>query len=123
MTTTPQLTLFVTFHIQPDRIEEWKVAHRPVWKACAAEPECLYFDVFHDPEVMGRFRLVEVWKMARVQFEEEQLTKPYYEVLWQQSKPTWLHDMEIEYMERLGEGTSWKHEFLASTPPMPAHGC
>lgn len=28
--TGKQLTLFITFKIQPDRIEEWKEAHRPV---------------------------------------------------------------------------------------------
>ncbi|KAK5102483.1 hypothetical protein LTR70_000339 [Exophiala xenobiotica] len=84
-----QLTLFVTFHVQPSRIEEWKTAHRPVWAACAAEPECIYFDVFQSAEKPGQFRLVEVWDESREWFETKQLTKPYYATLWEKSRPTW----------------------------------
>lgn len=107
-----QLTLFVTFHIQPDLVEDWKAAHRPVWAACAAEPECIYFDVFQDISKPGLFRLVEVWNESRQWFETKQLTKPYYDTLWQKSKPTWEKEVQIEYWERLGEGMSYKDEFL-----------
>lgn len=64
MAAKKQLTLFVDFYIQPYRIEEWKEAHRPVWAACAKEPECLLFDVFHDPEDLGHFRLFEVQSIS-----------------------------------------------------------
>lgn len=60
-----QLTLFVDFWIDPSLIEDFKAAHRPVWAACAAEPECLLFDVFQDPAEPGRFRFVEVWSEGR----------------------------------------------------------
>ncbi|KAF2101297.1 hypothetical protein NA57DRAFT_72739 [Rhizodiscina lignyota] len=106
-----QLTLFVTFYIDPAKIEEWKEAHRPVWAACACEPECLLFDVFEDPS-SGRFRLVEVWSKDREWFEQHQLTKPYYATLWQKSRSTWTKEVEIEYFERLGEGASYKEEYL-----------
>ncbi|KAK4613840.1 hypothetical protein CLAFUW4_09231 [Fulvia fulva] len=55
-----QLTLFVTLKIKPSLIEEFKAAHRPVWAACAKEPECLFFDVFQDPAEPDKFRFVEV---------------------------------------------------------------
>ena len=90
-----QLTLFVTLHVKASMIEEFKAAHRPVWAACAAEPECVLFDVSQDPEQPGRFRLVEVWDATREWFETKQLTKPYYATLWQRSKPTWEKDMAI----------------------------
>ena len=93
-------------------IEEFKAAHRPVWAACAAEPECVLFDVFQDPEQPGRFRLVEVWDATREWFETKQLTKPYYATLWQRSKPTWEKDMAIEYFERDGEGCSYRKGYL-----------
>ncbi len=60
-----QLTLFVEFRVDPKDIPAFKEAHRPVWAACAAEPECLFFDVFQDPEVLGRFKFVEVWAKGR----------------------------------------------------------
>ncbi|KAF2655825.1 hypothetical protein K491DRAFT_715966 [Lophiostoma macrostomum CBS 122681] len=106
------LTLFVTFHIKPHLVEDWKTAHRPVWDACAAEPECILFDVFEDPSHVGRFRLVEVWSKDRTWFEAEQLTKPYYESLWIKSRPTWAKEFEIEYFERLGEGASLKQDYV-----------
>jgi quinol monooxygenase YgiN len=65
-----QLTLFVTFTIHPQHIEEWKAAHRPVWASCAVEPKCLLFDVFADPERLGRFRLIEVWIHTKESFEK-----------------------------------------------------
>lgn len=109
-----QLTLFVTFHVKPSQLDEWKDAHRPVWAACAAEPECLFFDVFQSTEKPGEMRLVEVWNKSREWFETQQLTKPYYETLWQKSRPTWEKEPEIEYFERLGEGASYKDEFLTA---------
>jgi quinol monooxygenase YgiN len=65
-----QLTLFVTIQVDPSNIEKFKEAHRPVWKACSEEPECLFFDVFQDPESPGRFRFVEVWSKSREWFEK-----------------------------------------------------
>ncbi|KAK9424780.1 putative ABM domain-containing protein [Seiridium unicorne] len=71
-----QLTLYFTFRIKPHLIEEFKAAHRPVWAACAAEPECLLFDVFQDPATHGKSRFVEIRNANKQWFEKEQLTKP-----------------------------------------------
>lgn len=124
-----QLTLFVDFFIDPNRIEEFKEAHRPVWAACAKEPECLLFDVFQDPAEPGRFRFVEVWSKDREYgminvvsyfrnadgfrwFEKYQLTKPYYETLWEKSEPTYLKERQISWFEREGEGCSYRKAYL-----------
>jgi quinol monooxygenase YgiN len=112
MPESKQLTLFVTFYVKPDLIEDFKAAHRPAWAAVAAEPECLLFDVFQDPEQPGRFRFVEVWNASREWFEKEQLTKPYYTTLWEKSKPTWEKGVQVEYFEREGEGCIFKKEYL-----------
>ena len=108
----PQITLFVDFYVQLSRIEEWKQAHRPVWEHCANDPECLLFDVFDDPEDVGHVRLVEVWNATREWFETVQINRPYYATLWQKSRPTWRKEMEITYLERLGEGCSYKYGYL-----------
>ncbi|KAH9905177.1 hypothetical protein F4778DRAFT_696399 [Xylariomycetidae sp. FL2044] len=112
------LTLFVTFHIRADAIEAFKAAHRPVWAACAAEPECLLFDVFQDAARPGRFRFVEVWSRDRAWFEIHQLTKPYYATLWERSRPTWEREMEIEYFEREGEGCAVRGLYLEGAARM-----
>lgn len=113
----PQLTLFVTFHIKPDLIETFKSAHRPVWAACAEEPECVLFDVFQDPSEPGKFRFIEVWSASREWFENVQLAKPYYAELWAKSKPTWEKQMTMEYFERLGEGFTLKKGYLEHGDP------
>lgn len=64
-----QLTVFVTVTVAPESIPAFKAAHQPVWAACAKEPQCLFFDVFQDPEKIGRFRFVEVWSESREWFE------------------------------------------------------
>jgi len=84
-----QTTLFVDFYIDPAKIEDFKTAHRPVWAACGREPELLLFDVFQDPSEPGHFRFIEIWNASREWFETKQMTKPYYDELWQGSKPTW----------------------------------
>ncbi|KAL0569182.1 hypothetical protein V5O48_012780 [Marasmius crinis-equi] len=107
-----QCTLFVDFYIQPSRVEEWKEAHRPVWAACAKEPECLLFDVFHDPNDPGHFRFIEVWNASREWFETQQLTKSYYATLWPKSEPTWIKPPQLQYFEREGEGCSYRKPYL-----------
>lgn len=44
--------------------------------------------------------------------EKEQMTKPYYADMWPKSKPTWEEEVQIEVMERVGEGTSYKPAYL-----------
>ena len=112
MATKKQVALFVDFYVQPTRIEEWKEVHRLVWAACGNEAECLLFDVFQDPDDVGHFRLVEVWDGGREWFVTHQLKKPYYDTLWAKSKPTWAKEMKITYLERLGEGCSYRKGYL-----------
>lgn len=110
-----QLTVFVDFYILPDKIDEWKQVHRPVWKAVGEEPQCLLFDVFEDPNEKGHFRLLEVWDAPDQEwFEKNQLTKDYEQQLWPKSKPLWAKNIRIQYMERLGEGCSYRNEYLRS---------
>jgi quinol monooxygenase YgiN len=109
-----QLVLFVDFYIRPDRIDEWKAAHRPVWTACSQEPECILFDVCLDPERAGHFRLIEVWNRDRHWFESVQIKKPYYDDLWAKTEHLYSQMRELQYFERLGEGFSYQEEYLAA---------
>lgn len=63
------LTLFITLHVAPDNVEKLFEAHRPIWASVAAEPECLFFDVFRSMEEPGKVRFVEVWSKDRDWFE------------------------------------------------------
>lgn len=57
-----QFTLHVTIQIAPADVPAFQAAMRPCWAGCAAEPECLFFDVFQDADTPGKFRFVEVWR-------------------------------------------------------------
>ena len=76
-----QLALFVTLHVRPEDAEALAAAHRPVWAACAAEPECLVFDVWQDPLDRGHFKFFEVWSRDREWFERVSFPKPLLRVL------------------------------------------
>jgi quinol monooxygenase YgiN len=65
-----QLTLFVTLQVLPENAERFKEVHRPLWKRCSEEEECLLFDVFQDLQTPGRFRFFEVWSRDRYWFEK-----------------------------------------------------
>lgn len=116
--TGKQLTLFVTFYIKPHLTEEWKTAHRPVWEACAREPNCIIFDVFQDLSRLGRFRLFEVWNADLDWFKNEQIAKPYYTKLWEESEWTYEAPREIEFFEKEGEGCSYRHLYFAGGKQM-----
>lgn len=73
------------------------------------------------------------WVMRRICWwvAQEQLTKPYYKTLWEESKPLWVKNSEwmlielcgrwtdltglvqMEYFLREGEGCSYSEEYLA----------
>ena len=61
----PQLSLQVTIQVAPENADAFLAALRPCWEAVIAEPECLFFDVFQDPEVPGKFRFIELWAESR----------------------------------------------------------
>lgn len=115
MSAKKQCTVFVTLHIKPDQIEEFKAAHRPVWDACAKEPELMFFDVFQDPAKPGVFRFLEAWAESREWFETKQLTKPYYAEMWPKSKPTWEKEPVLEFFEREEGICSFRKDFLEGT--------
>ncbi|KAF2684716.1 hypothetical protein K458DRAFT_250015, partial [Lentithecium fluviatile CBS 122367] len=107
-----QLCVFVTFHIRSDKIEEWKAVHRRIWTPVGNERECLLFDVFESKEEPGLIRLVEVWEGDREWFENVQMKKPYYSLLWEKSQPLWTEPVKLEYFERAGEGSVYRDTYL-----------
>lgn len=64
-----QLVVLVTFHIHPEKIEQWKAVHRLIWTPVQKETECVLFDVFESTEQPGRIRLMEIWDGDRDWFE------------------------------------------------------
>ena len=68
MSTQPQspppfhgISLHVTIVVAPENSAEFLKLLKPCFDAVTAEPECMSFQVFHDPEQPGYFRFVENW--------------------------------------------------------------
>lgn len=107
-----QTSLIVTIYISPSDIPAFLSAMRPVWQACINEPECLYFDVFHSPSEPGKIRLVEVWAKGEKWFNEQQLTKSYYEPYLKITEPMWTRPREMEFFDRLDGWTYADGKYL-----------
>ena len=96
-----RMTLFVTITVHPKDHDEFLKALRPCWQGCIQEPECIYFDVFHSSDNPGTFRFVEVWTENREWFKTVQLNRSYYEPYLSITKPMWVKDREMVYLDRV----------------------
>ena len=54
-------SIHVTITVAPENAEKFLALLKPCFDAVTAEPECLFFEVFQDPEEPGSFRFVENW--------------------------------------------------------------
>lgn len=55
------ISLHVNITVAPENVDKFLAAFKPCFDAVTAEPECTFFEVFHDQDNPGRFRFVENW--------------------------------------------------------------
>jgi quinol monooxygenase YgiN len=110
-----QLTLHVTIRVAPENIKPFLEALRPCWQGVVNEPECVFFDVFHDSANPGTFRFVECWTKDEKWFREVQLKRSYYEPYNTITAQMWLVPRELQFMDRV-EGWSFASDgYLAGS--------
>ena len=107
------LTLHVTIKVAPENIESFLEALRPCWQGCLDEPECIFFDVFHDPANPGTFKFVECWTESEKWFREVQWNRPYYGPYTEITKPMWLEPREVLFFERVDGWSFADDRYLA----------
>lgn len=56
-----QVSLHVDIYIDPKNVDEFIEHFQPAFDAVVAEDECLYFEVFQDPDDLGHLSWVENW--------------------------------------------------------------
>jgi len=59
-----QLSLQVDIWIDPSNVDKFFEAMRPIFDKVTAEPECVYFEIFQDPDDLGHLSWVENWKAS-----------------------------------------------------------
>ncbi|KAI1650126.1 uncharacterized protein F4817DRAFT_279654 [Daldinia loculata] len=96
------ISLQVTVHIAPENVERFLVAFKAIFDVVAAEPECLFFEVYKSVEEPGKLSWIENWSKDIQWFLEHQITKPYYKEYLEFTEPMFLKPREARILEPLG---------------------
>jgi quinol monooxygenase YgiN len=59
-------SLHVTVYIDPENIDRFLAAFKPVFNKVVAEPECLFFEMYRSPQEPGKISWVENWSVLPV---------------------------------------------------------
>lgn len=61
----PSVSLHVSITVAPENAQKLLELFQPCYDAVTAQPECVFFEVFQDPDTPGKFRFVENWNASR----------------------------------------------------------
>lgn len=59
-----QVTLMVDIHVAPENVDNFLEGLKISYDGVAAEPECIFYDLFVDKDDPGHLRIVEVWNAS-----------------------------------------------------------
>ncbi|KAI1502917.1 hypothetical protein F5X99DRAFT_147703 [Biscogniauxia marginata] len=96
------MSLQVTVHIAPENVDKFLAAFKPVFDKVAAEPECLFFEVYRSPDEPGKISWVENWSKSKEWFLTNQVTKEYYKDYLNTTEPLFIKPRETRVLERAG---------------------
>ncbi|KAI0843957.1 hypothetical protein F5Y00DRAFT_219801 [Daldinia vernicosa] len=96
------ISLHITVHIAPENVERFLVAFKAIFDSVAAEPECLFFEVYKSVEEPGKLSWIENWSKDIQWFLEHQITKPYYKEYLEFTEPMFIKPREARILEPLG---------------------
>ncbi|KAI0881783.1 uncharacterized protein GGS22DRAFT_171867 [Annulohypoxylon maeteangense] len=97
-------SVHVTVHIAPENVEKFLAVFKEVFDVVAAEPDCLFFEVYRSAEEPGKISWVENWGKEMQWLMENQLTKPYYKEYFEITEPMFLKPREVRILEPVGPG-------------------
>lgn len=61
------ISLHVNITVAPENVDKSLTAFKTCFDAVTAEPECTFFEVFHNADNPGNFRFVENWSKNKEQ--------------------------------------------------------
>lgn len=97
-------SLHIDITVAPESVDKFLEILKPLFDLVAAEPECTFYEVFHDPDNPGHFRFVENWSKDKEWFMAHQLTKEYYKPYLEGTEPLWIKPREFKFFDRLPAG-------------------
>ncbi|KAF6238116.1 hypothetical protein HO173_003750 [Letharia columbiana] len=95
------ISLHVNITVAPENVDKFLAAFKICFDAVTAEPECTFFEVFHDADNPGHFRFVENWSKDEEWFRKEQLTKAYYKPYVEATESLWIKPRELKFFNRM----------------------
>ncbi|KAI1355186.1 hypothetical protein F5Y01DRAFT_200428 [Xylaria sp. FL0043] len=95
-------SLHVTVYIAPENVDNFLAAFKPVFNRVVAEPECLFFELYHSPQEPGKLSWVENWSKSPEWFFENQITKEYYKEYFAITEAMFTKPREFQFLERVG---------------------
>ncbi|KAI0452918.1 hypothetical protein F5B21DRAFT_505826 [Xylaria acuta] len=101
MSFTYGMSLHVTVYIAPENIGRFFDAFKPVFDKVTAEPECLFFEVYQDPQEPSKLSWVEDWSKSPEWLLQHQITKDYYKEYLAITEPMFLKPREAQVLEQL----------------------
>ncbi|KAI1090014.1 hypothetical protein F5B19DRAFT_350823 [Rostrohypoxylon terebratum] len=97
-------SVHVTVHVAPENVEKFLAAFKKIFDVVAAEPECLFFEVYKSAEEPGKISWIENWGKDMQWLMENQITKPYYKEYFETTEPMFLKPREFQVFEPVGPG-------------------
>ncbi|KAK5625829.1 hypothetical protein RRF57_001545 [Xylaria bambusicola] len=107
MTFSHGMSLHVTVYVDPENVDGFFTAFKPVFDKVTAEPECLFFEVYLTPSTPGKISWVENWSKSPDWFLKEQITKDYYKEYFAVTESMFTKPREFQFLERLGDKYSY----------------
>ncbi|KAI8953493.1 hypothetical protein F4801DRAFT_118296 [Xylaria longipes] len=95
-------SLHVTVYIAPENVDRFLAAFKPVFNKVVAEPECLFFEMYHSPQEPGKLSWVENWSKSPEWFLENQVTKDYYKEYFAITEAMFTKPREFQFLDRVG---------------------
>ncbi|CAO2657939.1 Nn.00g071990.m01.CDS01 [Neocucurbitaria sp. VM-36] len=115
--TGPGISVHVNITVAPENVSKFLELFKPCYEAVTAEPECVFFEVYHNPAAPGQFRFVENWNASAEWFKDVQLQKDYYKPYVANTEPLWITPRVVEVYDRM-PGSEWltlKKEFTEAS--------
>ena len=70
MDSKDHVTLMVDVYVAPENVADFLKGLKISYDGVAAEPECIFYDLFQETDVPGHLRIVEVWTESRDWMQE-----------------------------------------------------
>ena len=116
-----RFSLQVTVYFKPEDVPKFFEHFKSIFEKVTAEPDCVYFEIFQDPEDPGKISWIENWDKSPAWMMEvytilpttrlqvlilttgkHQISKEYYKPYFEATEPMFVKPREFKILKRVG---------------------